>query len=175
MISFLRNNSWVIALILVFMAFSACRKPYTYKHTQKGSDQILDGSVQKDVLYDALNFPWYNYEYKTYKVDSLSLQGMKSEFDSLQFLVFGGTWCSDTQRELPRFIKICDAMGVQSDRMQLFMLDLQKKSAYIHVKVWQITAVPTFIVLRNGREIGRIVETPTPTLEKQLLQIVGNK
>jgi hypothetical protein len=55
------------------------------------------------------------------------------------------------------------------------MLDEQKKSAYIHVKVWQITAVPTFIVLRNGREIGRIVETPTPTLEKQLLQIVGNK
>jgi thiol-disulfide isomerase/thioredoxin len=100
---------------------------------------------------------------------------MKSEFDSLQFLVFGGTWCSDTQRELPRFIKICDTMGVQSERMQLFMLDEQKKSAYIHVKVWQITAVPTFIVLRNGREIGRIVETPTPTLEKQLLQIVGNK
>jgi thiol-disulfide isomerase/thioredoxin len=97
---------------------------------------------------------------------------MKSEFDSLQFLVFGGTWCSDTQRELPRFIKICDAMGVQSDRMQLFMLDLQKKSAYIHVKVWQITAVPTFIVLRNGREIGRIVETPQESLEKHLRKII---
>ena len=172
MISFLRNNSWAIGLILVYMAFSACRKPYTYKHTQKGSDQILDGSVQKDVLYDALNFPWYNYEYKTYKVDSLSLQGMQSEFDSLQFLVFGGTWCSDTQRELPRFIKICDYMGLGSNRMQLLMLDEQKQSVYFNVKVWQITAVPTIIVMRNGREIGRIVETPQESLEKHLRKII---
>jgi thiol-disulfide isomerase/thioredoxin len=172
MFKLIRVKRAIMLLSLVIAVISSCTKPKTYIHFRKGSDQILEGSVQKDVLYDALNFPWYNYEYKTYKVDSISLQGMKSEFDSLQFLVFGGTWCSDTQRELPRFIKICDTMGVQSDRMQLFMLDQQKKSAYIHVKVWQVTAVPTFIVMRNGKEIGRIVETPQESLEKHLRQII---
>lgn len=168
----IRIKRAILLLSLAIAIMSSCIKPKTYIHFRKGSDQILEGSVHKDILLDPLNFPWYKYEYGNYKVDSAILMPLKSEKDSLQFMVFGGTWCSDTQRELPRFIKICDFLGVKEDQMLLLMLDQQKKSAYFNVKVMQITSVPTFIILRNGKEIGRVVETPQESLEKHLRQII---
>jgi len=41
------------------------------------------------------------------------------------------------------------------------------------VKAWRdVTAVPTIIVTRRGRELGRVVEQPETTLEADLLKML---
>jgi uncharacterized protein (DUF1015 family) len=38
----------------------------------------------------------------------------------------------------------------------------------------EIEKVPTFIVYRNGEEIGRIIETPIKSMEEDLYEILKN-
>lgn len=87
-------------------------------------------------------------------------------------LVFLGTWCSDTKRELPRFFKSMDQAGLSEPQVTLIGLDRSKKDTEELTEKWQIEFVPTFIFIRNGRELGRIVETPEDTLEGNIAQIL---
>lgn len=87
-------------------------------------------------------------------------------------LVFLGTWCSDTKRELPRFFKSMDQAGLSELQVILIGLDRSKKDTEELTEKWQIEFVPTFIFIRNGRELGRIVETPEDTLEGNIAQIL---
>ncbi|MDZ4669171.1 MAG: thioredoxin family protein [bacterium] len=171
--SFMLIKKAILGLSLVIIATSSCKIPKSYIQTQNGSDQILNGSVQKDVLFDAKTFPWFNYGYKTYEMDTLTLSQIKHQADSLQILAIGGTWCADTQKELPRFLKICNFLKIKNERIELMMVDEKKQCAFFNVKVINLISVPTFIVLKNGKEIGRIVESPEESLEKHLVKIIG--
>jgi thiol-disulfide isomerase/thioredoxin len=162
----------IFTLSLVVIAFISCKAPKPYSLKQIGSDQILNGSVQKVVLSNNKTFPWFNDGYKTYTVDTQTLNRMKGETDSLQMIIIGGSWCSDTQKELPSFLKICDYLKIKNEQMELLMVDEKKQCDYFNVKVLHLISVPTFIILKNGREIGRIVELPQESLEKDLFNMI---
>jgi len=93
--------------------------------------------------------------------------------EDAEVLVFLGTWCGDSRREVPRFLRIADEAGITQDRIRLYNLDRSKTSPDGLSERWMIERVPTFIVLRTGREVGRIVERPRSTLEGDLLLILA--
>jgi len=47
-----------------------------------------------------------------------------------------------------------------------------KKLVFFDIDNLDIKRVPTFIIYENGEEIGRIIETPKKSLEKDLEKIV---
>ncbi len=51
-------------------------------------------------------------------------------------------------------------------------VDRSKKDPQGLAAKYEFTRIPTFIVLQQGKEIGRIVERPTVSLEKDLAEIV---
>jgi hypothetical protein len=89
----------------------------------------------------------------------------------VKVLVFLGTWCSDSKRDVPRFLQIADAIGMDSTRYTLYALDRKKGSPEGLEQGYHIDRVPTFVFLRNGLEIGRIVESPRTTLEGDIMSI----
>jgi hypothetical protein len=52
-------------------------------------------------------------------------------------------------------------------------LDTKKESPDFDAIANKVSLVPTFIVYRNNQEIGRIIETPNQSLEKDLLKILS--
>ncbi len=92
-----------------------------------------------------------------------------------EFLVFFGSWCGDSKREVPRFLKIADRAGIPAERIRLHGLDRSRRSPDGLEQGYAIARVPTFIVLRGGREEGRIVESPVGTLEGDLLSILARR
>lgn len=89
-----------------------------------------------------------------------------------------GTWCPDSQREVPRFLKILDVLRFKYSReipVQYLAVDRSKKSPAKLVEGRSIEKVATFIIYRNEREIGRIEETPTGVFEDHLLQILATR
>ena len=88
-------------------------------------------------------------------------------------IVFFGTWCSDSRREVPHFLKIADQSGIDSSRIRLYGLDRSKKSNDGHSDKYHIEKVPTFIFLKNDDEVGRITEKPAGTLEADMLAILA--
>ncbi|HWN41637.1 MAG TPA: thioredoxin family protein [Thermoanaerobaculia bacterium] len=88
--------------------------------------------------------------------------------------VFLGTWCGDSRREVPRFWKALDFAGGTDLPFTIHYIgvDRQKKEPSAPVTNNNILYVPTFIVYREGREVGRIVEESPHGIEKDLLSLL---
>lgn len=90
--------------------------------------------------------------------------------------IFLGTWCGDSRRELPRFWKALDIAGSRGAdppfAIHYIGVDRQKKEPSAPVTNNDIRYVPTFIVHREGREVGRIVEESPHGIEKDLLALL---
>jgi len=56
---------------------------------------------------------------------------------------------------------------------KLFGLDRSKRDADGLAEKYQIEFVPTFVVLQDDEEIGRIVETPIVSIEQDLVEILA--
>jgi thiol-disulfide isomerase/thioredoxin len=84
-----------------------------------------------------------------------------------------GSWCSDSQREVPRFIKIMDSIGYNINTLTLINVDTKKQAENTSVSQLKIERIPTFIFTKDGKEIGRIVESPHERLENDMLKIIG--
>ncbi len=83
-----------------------------------------------------------------------------------------GTWCSDSQREVPRFYKILTDAGYNDKRVKIIAVDKSKEAIVVDIKNLDIEKVPTFIIYKDDIEVGRIIETPKKSLEKDLWKIV---
>ena len=90
--------------------------------------------------------------------------------------VFLGTWCGDSRREVPRFWKALDIAGSRGAEAPFAIhyigVDRQKKEPSAPVTNNNILYVPTFIVSREGREVGRVVEESPNGIEKDLLALL---
>ena len=87
------------------------------------------------------------------------------------------TWCPDSKRELPRYFAIMDAAGVADSTLTMVGVDRTKKDNEGLTEKWGITRVPTFVFLRQGQEIGRVVERVAAgaTLEAEIAKILVAK
>lgn len=136
-------------------------------------EEILLGYCDLDGLTsDPFNM-WFEPEYESYKIDQESLDQINPELLSdLEIKIFLGTWCGDSQREVPRFYKIADYLDF--DNLTLIAVDGSKHADGTEVSDLGIEWVPTFIFYYQGTEIGRIVESPDQSLEKDLLQLLSS-
>ena len=92
--------------------------------------------------------------------------------DSVDYFVFLGTWCGDSKREVPRFLKLADSASIAADRIHLYALDRTKTSKDGVSERFRVERLPTFVLMKNGRELGRIVETPKLSVEEDILNIL---
>ena len=56
-----------------------------------------------------------------------------------------------------------------------YEVNREKKDVLGKFEMYGIEFVPTFIVIRNGRELGRIVETPNKSLAEDLAAIMSSR
>ncbi|MFN4082213.1 MAG: thioredoxin family protein [Bacteroidia bacterium] len=89
-------------------------------------------------------------------------------------LIVAGSWCSDTKLHLPALIKVLNECNVTNEKVLLYFVDFNKKTDVFDAKALQIELIPTFIFYKNGKEIGRIIETPKVSIEDDLLKILNN-
>ncbi|MEW6512198.1 MAG: thioredoxin family protein [Bacteroidota bacterium] len=95
--------------------------------------------------------------------------------DSVEVIIFFGGWCSDSRREVPRFLKVADLAGFGAEQIRFYALDRTKKSSDGLTDRYAIELVPTFVFLRRGEEIGRITESPRTMMEADVLGILARR
>ena len=83
-----------------------------------------------------------------------------------------GTWCEDNRREARRFFNVLDHVEFPAETMRLVMVDRDKQSGTDAEDGKNIHHVPTFILYKDGMELGRIVETPIESLEDDIFNIL---
>ena len=118
---------------------------------------------------------WYHEEYGTYELDNEVMKIIKDNIKNVRIKLFMGTWCRDSKREVPRIYRILDAVSFDKSRLTLINLDRTKSSPKGKEERLNIHHVPTLILYRNGIEIGRIIESPIKSLEKDIAAILTDE
>jgi tetratricopeptide (TPR) repeat protein len=143
------------------------------------SKKIL-GTCTVDVLKQEPFASWYTSGLNEYKPnEEILIQLRKQGTRNITFKVFFGCWCGDSKRELPRMSKIFNELSIPEKNIQWIALDdsvtFYKQSPQREEKGLNVFRVPTFIVYEKNIEIGRIVEFPVETLERDLLKILSHQ
>jgi len=113
---------------------------------------------------------------KNYEPNAQAVEQIKATDKDTTVTLALGTWCPDSKNYIPRLIKALRAAGNDKIQVKLVGIDNQFREPVTTVQPRRITNVPTVIVERGGREIGRIVETPAAsTMEEDLASILNGK
>ncbi len=139
-----------------------------------GSEMMLGETNREGLQMDAFK-AWFKPGYSEYKVNSETLASLKPLLKDVNITVFMGSWCEDSHRDVPQLYKILDEANFDESKLRVISLDEDKKSPEGIEKEFDIHNVPTIILYKNKKELGRIVEYPIQTLEKDMLSILSGK
>lgn len=109
------------------------------------------------------------------RMDNDDIEMVKLVDKPTKIMVFLGTWCPDSQRNIPPFINLIEAAANKNIEVEYIGVDRRKMDPDGLVNTYSISRVPTFVVFREGVEVGRLVERPTNTVEKDLIEIFQKK
>jgi len=165
------------ALVIAVMFFMAgCGGTDSYQVSfEPHGQKIVTGKISPSMLASDSSFQWYNQNYSSFTPDSASVVFLSTEAKNIHFIVFGGTWCVDTKRELPKFFKTVSLAHIPESNIELYGVDRSKQSSDGLTEKYHVTYVPTFIVFSDGKEVGRIVEHPEEGIEFDLVHILQKK
>ena len=124
---------------------------------ERPNEKTYKGIISREVLMADTSFKWLNGA-KSFTPEKNAIEALRKNKDSIQLLVFMGTWCEDSQDIIPKFYSLTDAAGFSQDRITLIGVDRKKTTLSHLTEALGIINVPTIIVLKNGKEKGRIVE-----------------
>jgi len=93
--------------------------------------------------------------------------------DGITIKIVLGTWCPDSRREVPRFMRILDGWEFPQQMVTFIGVDNDKQSPVGEYVGLAIERVPTFIIYRNNIESGRIIENPLTSLEQDMVNILN--
>ncbi len=137
------------------------------------NQKMLVGEVPVDTLFHY--FPSWDSLYQAYQVDSTVLRHLKAIDHRYDIVCFFGTWCSDSKEGVPTFLKALNQAHNPNLHLRLLALDRNKDDPEHLGPQYKIERVPTFIVFRDGKEIGRMVEIPLVSFEADLIELIDQQ
>ncbi|TDI72669.1 MAG: thioredoxin [Bacteroidetes bacterium] len=139
---------------------------------EEDGGEMLLGIINRKGLEGELFEAWFDENYQGHILDTATVQAIKPLLKDVTLKVFLGSWCDDSQREVPALFKILDATDYNYNRLELIAVTHNKDTPQGYETDFDIEYVPTIIISRNGEVLNRIVEYPQMTLEKDMLTIL---
>ena len=131
------------------------------------ADRYPIGDISQSELLERHEVFKQNYD--AYEVTAV-VDGLPKD---LEVKILFGTWCHDSEREVPRVLKLLAASGVEEENISLIALDIRKEEPQGRAKTLRVDYTPTFIFFSDGKEQTRIIERPTKSLEEDLSALFG--
>ena len=161
---------------------SACRAGMRIHKTERGP-QLLGELIQAD--FPRL-LPGWDEEFATYEPGAEDIVTLAAVQEDISIICVLGTWCHDSEREVPRFWKVLQEAANSHLELNMFAVgrssDDEARKILENIgfdealrKTYNVELVPTFIFMSGETELGRIIETPEGTLEQDAAQILSPK
>lgn len=156
-------------VLISFIFFIGCSHNLQSVKVSKDNTEMLYGEISQEQLF--FDYPdWKEIEAQYNPKPEIAKK--ISEFkDELTVKVFLGTWCGDSRRNVPRFLKSVE----KNDHfhLQMWAVDRHKKLDSNLTEKFNIKRVPTFIFLDDTVEVGRITEHPSKSIEEDIFEILN--
>jgi len=110
----------------------------------------------------------FAHQYEQYSVDAKEASDF-SVLKEVEFVVMFGLWCHDSQREIPRLIKLMEKADISTDKIKLIAIDMEKNVPDEFSSQFSIQYTPTIFVTQENQVIAKVVEKPKNSLAKDIL------
>lgn len=165
-----------IKLAILCLALSA----YTTAQNNSNQSPVLYGACTTDTLWKLPYANWFIPGFQQYHPDSVLTERLKKINTSQWHIrLFFGSWCGDSKREVPRFLKLLSLISFPAEQLELIGVgtgdSLLKQSPGHEEGGLGVFRVPVIILYQKGKEINRINEFPVYSLEKDLLTILSQQ
>ncbi len=139
------------------------------------SQSMIVGKFTKEDLLKPPFSSWFENGYNSYQPNAEALATIKNNISDYEIVGFIGTWCPDSRRELPKMFKILDEAGYDLSKLTMVGVTRGKSTPENLEEGYNMQRVPTFIFLKDGKEVNRFVEYEVETLEEDIAKIVAGQ
>ncbi|MEP2653612.1 MAG: thioredoxin family protein [Paraglaciecola sp.] len=150
-------------VLVVSMGCSA-----TNEHTDVTKD--FTGVISTEALI--AEYPQFQSVYESYEPTEAEITAIKS-IEGKSIMVLFGTWCHDSEREVPRLLKLLERAGVTLKSLSLVGVDRNKQEPGNRHSQFELRYTPTIILLDGNKELGRVIERPQVSLGEDLQVFVS--
>lgn len=180
-----------IILLLVFSLAVGCNQPTKKKINESQTQEkvvIPTSLLGKDwegneILVGRVTYAqmtqyteaWFDKEYDFYRINEERLEKIKPLLKDKRVVLIMGTWCEDSQREVPGMMKILNQAGFNTAEMEIIAIDEDKRTKEGLEKAYNLAYIPALIFFEGEKEMNRIVEFPINSLEQDILDILSGK
>ncbi|WP_088340691.1 thioredoxin family protein [Robiginitalea sediminis] len=163
---------------IVLVLFANCKaQPYhtAERMPDREETEILVGTANFDSLRTAPFGNWFQASVKSYEPNIEKAEQLEELLRGVRITTFMGTWCKDSKREVPRFVKILETADYPVEEVEVIAMTRDKTTPQQYEAGMDIINVPTFIFYKDGQELGRIVEFPIEDLETDMVKILSGQ
>lgn len=132
-------------------------------------DEFLTGSVTESQIREITVFDIYTVRYQP---EEALIKKLNAVQDSIFIDVYMGTWCHDSKREIPALFKIMETIDNPLISTSYTALEYKRRGPKEIIEKNKIKRTPTFIIYKNGKEVGRIIEEAKESIEADLYNII---
>lgn len=161
-----------ISLSFIFNTAFSQVKNVKIKDPKLNNQEVMIGYCDKEGLSEGTFGVYFESQYEMYKPTEKYIEQMKGTINNFDITIVFGTWCSDSKMQVGRFYKVLDEAGFKDFHLKVIGVNRDKNAFSVNIEKMNVELVPTFIVYQNSVEIGRIVESPKKSLEKDLAKIL---
>lgn len=148
---------FAVLLLTTSLQLSAQVQYETSKDPENGL-KTLKGILSTELIQNDEAFTWMKNDISWYKPNADCVANLTAVKDTVQFIVFIGTWCEDSHNVYPQFLKLLNQVGFDKKRLTIIGVDRNKTTLGSLCQALNVTKAPTILVLKAGKEIGRVEE-----------------
>ncbi len=151
--------------------------------SQELNQKYQDPRLNKEVLIgycDVNGLRWGEFRlpmvktYDDYLGDEKVIYKIKDGWQDIKITMVLASWCHDSKEHVPLFLKLLEITGFDNSNLTIIAVNRKKTAGELDISDLNIEKVPTMIFYRNDEELGRIIETPKKSLEKDTWKIIKN-
>ena len=165
--------------LLIFISFLSTQAfsqtQYEVLKDSATGTKLYKGIISRDLLSNDTAFGWWKDNFKAFTGKPEVLSQMTAA-KNIELIVYMGTWCEDSHFLVPRLFNFLDAAKFPRDKVTVIAVDRTKRTVGHLAEAMNITNVPTVIVMRNGKEVGRVIEYGHDgVVEPELVDVIAGK
>ena len=161
-------KSYILIFTLVLLPAACSREA-------PGTPARMDGNImygQSGMDYVLENIAVFKTRTELIRSEPDAVEYLKELREKITIKVFMGSWCVDAQLHVPVLFKALQEADNDRITVQVIGLDRRKKDLDGLTEIYGIDFTPTFVVEHKGREIGRIIETPSRDAASDVVAIL---
>lgn len=162
----------ILTILFIAMSIGMQAQDFVREKDKKTDKVLLRGKITFADLKEESTMKWLQEGADNYEPNPEIVEQLKRMWGNYRFILFVGTWCSDTKDLLPKFYKVLRMADIPLDAIEMYGVDRDKQALNLEATFYNIQYVPTFIVNHQYREVGRVVETVKSSIEQDLLSII---